>query len=322
MKYIINSKNNKKISKIGLGTARFGTVVAEESAFEMLDYFHLHGGTLVDTARVYNQWVAGGEGKSEECIGRWLSSRKCRPEICIATKGGGSQKDGKIDLSFNSLKQELQQSMLALQTDYIDMYMIHKDNTQFSVEEIVNTMQHLREEGNISLIGVANWSVERVKAANAYANSHGLEPFRFVQTWWSLAEYTTEMWDDETTTHMSLDMYNYMIEQNMFGMAYTSQCKGYFQKAVLNGIDTIPSFLKYRIDTDVNRKKVDYIKNYCINSKISPTAVVQGYITNNDLEGIALVSTSNMKQLEDIIKWCSFTLPKNIINDLDKIQPA
>ena len=45
------------LSKIGLGTGRFGTVVSEETSFEMLDLFYENGGNVIDTARNYYEWV-------------------------------------------------------------------------------------------------------------------------------------------------------------------------------------------------------------------------------------------------------------------------
>ena len=156
--------------------------------------------------------------------------------------------------------------------------------------------------------------------ANEYANKYGMEPFKTVQTWWSLADYKYEMWNDSSTTHMDKNMYEYMINNNMFGMAYTSQCKGFFQKAVRNGLGSVDNFLKQRILTERNIKKLDYIKTYCKDNNISPTAIVSGYITNNNLQGTALVSCSDILQLQDIMQCCDYNLDRKVINILDSIN--
>lgn len=320
MKYI-KDVENIKISKIGLGTGRFGTKVSESLSFEMLDLFYENGGTLIDTARNYYEWVENGRGKSEECIGKWMDYRQCRNEICISTKCGVKNKEDKwfIDLSREMLERELEESLYALRTDYIDIYLLHRDEPDRPVEEIVETMQFLKEKGNIKILGVANWSLERVKMANEYANKHGMQPFKTVQTWWSLADYKYEMWNDSNTTHMDDDMYKYMMNNNMFGMAYTSQCKGFFQKALQNGLENVNDFLKHRIVTERNLKKLEYIKGYCQANNISPTSVVSGYITSNSLEGTALVSCSNILQLQDVLNNCDYVLEKETIRDLDSL---
>lgn len=319
MKYINDLVKEMQISKIGLGTGRFGTVVDEEKAFELMDCYATYGGNVLDTARNYYEWVENGHGKSEECIGKWMHYRNNRQKICICTKGGVSNegKNWTIDISEKKLIEEIQSSMDALQTDYIDIYLLHRDERNTPIEEVVETMQKVRGLGKIKVLGVANWSVERVKKANEYAVKHGLEPFRIVQTWWSLAEYTKEMWNDDNTTHMESEMYEYLKENSYVGMAYTSQCKGYFQKAINYGIENIDPFLRKRIETNSNLKKLEYIKDYCKRSQVSPTAVVTGYITNNSLRGIALVSTSKLEQLKDVMENCSYVLPEQVIYNID-----
>lgn len=322
MKY--KESNGVRFSQIGLGTGRFGTIVAEENAFRMLDYFFEHGGNVLDTARNYYEWVENGYGKSEKCLGNWIEERNNRSSICLVTKGGVKNNGNiwEINLSKKKLLNEIKQSMDALRTDYIDVYLLHRDETGRPVEEIVETMQQLRELGKVKLLGVANWQYERICKANEYAQSHGMEPFKVIQTWWSLAEYKKEMWNDDNTTHMDLQVYDYLLKNSYIGMAYTCQCKGYFQKAIQVGRENLDSFLRERIETENNIKILNYLKEYCNREEIAPTAVVCGYITNNPANGIALVSTSNMEQLEDIMKWSDYELPREIISDLDNLKES
>lgn len=319
MKYL--NYNDKMYSKIGIGTGRFGTVVPRELSWELLDIFVQNGGTVIDTARNYYEWVENGRGKSEECIGEWMSNRHNRDRVCICTKGGvrNNGNEWHIDLSKGALLAEIQQSLEALRTDYIDIYVLHRDEPSRDVREIVDTLQHLAELANITHIGVSNWKADRVIAANEYAAQNSLRPLEIVQTWWSLAEYKYEMWDDENTTHMDYKLYEYMLENSMTGMAYTSMCKGFFQKACEVGLENVDEFLKYRIATERNLKKLDFIKRYCKENKVSPTAFVTGYITSNALSGIALVSTSQKNHLNDIIDSSDYELPTEIINKIDSI---
>lgn len=316
-----NSKLGKKVSKIGLGTARFGSRVDAGKAFEMLDIFYERGGNLIDTARNYDEWATDGRGKSEECIGGWLNKNANRNDITICTKGGVRRKKEKrfFDLSYDNLVSEVKESLEALHTDYLDIYLLHKDEKSRSVEEIVYTMQEVIDVGKIGVIGVANWTYDRFKAANDYADANGYQKFQVLQTWWSLAEYTKEMWNDENTTHMTAEMYNYMLENNILGMAYTAQCKGFFQKAAKYGLENIDDFLKSRIVTEKNIKKMEFIRDYCNDNNVNPTALVNSYITDNELDGISLVSCSDSEQLNEILDCSDYYLDKNIIKQLDNI---
>lgn len=312
---------NTNFSKIGLGTARFGTDrLPEQLAFEMMDVFVENGGTILDTARNYYEWEVNGRGKSEKCIGKWLSHRK-RENICICTKGGlkGKGEEASINLSKTNLLTELKESLFHLNTDYLDIYLLHKDEPERKVEEIVESMQIIKEEGKIGKIGVANWSLKRIIEANNYAVKNKLEPFTVLQTWWSLAEYKKEMWNDKSVTYLGKSAYQYCKENKMICMGYTSQCKGYFQKAIEKGLDNVDPFLRHRIETERNLNKLNYIKGYCSTNNCSATDVVIGYITSNPLPGIALVSCSSVSQLEDILKSSDYILPEKNINELDKI---
>lgn len=322
MKYINDECIKKRVSKIGIGTGKFGTKISDELAFEMLDLFVEYGGTVVDTARNYYEWIENGRGKSEECLGKWIESRKAREQVCIATKGGVKNK-GKIweiNLSRDNLVQELKESLEALRTDYTDIYLLHRDEKERPVEEIVETMQYIAEIGNIGALGVANWNIARIKDANQYAERHGLKPFKVLQTWWSIAEYKEEMWDDKNTTHMDRETHQYMLENNLIGMAYTSQCKGYFQKAAQLGSNRVNDFLKKRIETNNNLYILDYLVRYSEENSIDMTSLVNAYITSNSVEGIALISCSTLEQLLDVVTHCDYRMSDEVINDIRNIK--
>lgn len=317
MKYI-TLPHGKQMSKIGLGVSRFGTRVPEELACSMLDRFCGAGGTLIDTARNYYEWVENGRGKSEEFLGSWMEKRGCRDRIVLSTKGGVSDKGKqlRIDLSRETLLNELKASLDALHTTYLDIYLLHRDEPDRRVEEIMDSFQAIAETGNCSCLGVCNWRCERIQAANRYAQSHGLVPIQVVQTWWSMAAYTKTMWDDPTTTHMDKETAEYCKEHSCIVMAYTSQAKGFFQKACAFGVKNLDPMLKHRIATRENLEKLKKLQVHCRESGCTPTDVVLGYITSNALKGTALVGCSNMEQLEDILASADYVLSEEMIQNL------
>lgn len=318
MKYLNTEFVKKRISQIGLGTSRFGSIVPEETAFEFLDSFVEYGGTVVDTARNYYEWVENGRGKSEQCLGRWMDKHHNRDEICVSTKGGVRNKGSEwtIDLSKQNLCKELAESLDALHTDYIDIYLLHRDDVNRPVGEIMETLQELQELGRIGILGAANWSCERIIQANEYAEKHGMQGFDIIQTWWTVADYTKEMWNDDSTTHMDRKTIDYMRANRLIGMAYTSQSKGFFQKAILNGIDGVDKSLLKRIDSANNRRIFEYLEEYLSNHDVTMTDLVNGYITSDNVQGIALVSCSSQEQLLDILEHCDYDMPSQVIEKI------
>lgn len=319
MKYLA-LPGGKKLSKIGLGVGRFGTRVPCELADTMLMRFLDAGGTLIDTARNYYEWVENGRGKSEEFIGRWMEENRCRDQIVLSTKGGVSNqgKQFHVDLSRQNLIDELKESMEALRTDYLDIYLLHRDEPDRPVEEIMDSLQEIADKGNCGAIGVCNWRCGRICSANQYAGKHGLRKLQIVQTWWSMASYTDTMWDDPTTTHMDPDTAACCSAEGCIVMAYTSQAKGFFQKACATGVERLDPMLKYRIVTKENLKKLEMLQAYCAQTGCSPTDVVLGYITSHHLRGTALVSCSNMQQLEDILNSSDYVLPQGMVRSFDE----
>jgi aryl-alcohol dehydrogenase-like predicted oxidoreductase len=320
MKYIEFA--GMKLSKIGLGAGRFGTKIQEEDAFFLLDSFLAGGGNVVDTARNYYEWVENGRGVSEKTIGKWMKIRANREKVILVTKGGVSNKghEWTINLSREKLLAEAKESLDALGTEHVDVYLLHRDEPARPVQEIIETMQEIKSFTEARVVGIANWNIRRIKEANAYAVAQGLEPFMVIQTWWSLAEYTDAMWNDPNTTHMDADTYQYLVEKNLLGMAYTSQCKGFFQKAIAKGIDAIDPALKSRIVTPKNLNKLECIKEFCSKNNVSPTEAVLGYITSNIANGLALVSCSTENQLTDILEHCDYDLPQKMIEGLDVLS--
>lgn len=73
---------------IGFGTANAGVAWDSEEAFKMLDLYVELGGNVIDTARIYNDWIDGEIGRSERVIGEWIKYRGGHDDLVIVTKGG------------------------------------------------------------------------------------------------------------------------------------------------------------------------------------------------------------------------------------------
>ena len=154
--------------RIGLGTGRLGAT-GRGGAFALLDAFVDLGGTLIDTAAVYSDWIPGERGRSETVIGEWLKLRGNRDKVVIATKGAHPPLDdvhkGRLDSA--SLRHDIEESLRRLQTDHIDLWLPHRDDMSIPVAEILGTLGEFVAAGKIGAIGVSNWSVPRIAEARA-----------------------------------------------------------------------------------------------------------------------------------------------------------
>ena len=165
----------RDVSVIGLGTAHYGGRISKGLAFDQMDAYAAAGGNLIDTARVYGDFVTPKTGESEKIIGQWMEERGNREKIFLSTKGGHPPFDrmSRSRLSPREISDDLHESLEDLRCGYIDIYFLHRDDESRPVEEIVDTLEGFCAEGLIGMYAVSNWKTERIIEANRYAASRG-----------------------------------------------------------------------------------------------------------------------------------------------------
>lgn len=149
----------------------------------MLDSFFEHGGNTFDTAFIY------GGGKHEVLLGQWVKNRGIREQVVILDKGAHTPFCTPQDLS-----RQFTISLERLQTDYADIYMMHRDNPQVPVGEFVDVLNEHHRAGHMHAFGGSNWTIERIEAAHAYATEHGLQGFSAISNNFSLARMIEPPW--------------------------------------------------------------------------------------------------------------------------------
>jgi len=170
-----------------LGGNVFGYTADEDASFAILDRFYEHGGRMVDTAQGYSVWVPGHVGgESEAVIGKWLASRGVRSEMRIATKTGMFGKAG--DLGAQAIADELHKSLERLQSDYVDLYYAHRDETVTPQEDVAAGFDALVKQGLVRELGASNFSAERLARISDIAQAQGLTPFTVLQNEYNLVE--------------------------------------------------------------------------------------------------------------------------------------
>jgi len=140
------------------------------------DDFFERGGNCFDTA-----WLYGG-GRQERLLGQWIKNRGIREKTVILGKGAHTP-----HCDPKSITSQLLESLDRLQTDYVDIYVMHRDNPEIPVGEFVDVLNEHKKAGRIRAFGGSNWTSERIDEGNAYAEKHGLTGFAAVSNNFSLA---------------------------------------------------------------------------------------------------------------------------------------
>ena len=150
----------KPVARLILGTMII-SAQEQERSFALLDAVFEMGGNTLDTAHIY----AG--GNSERGIGQWMRARGNREQVVIISKGCHHNADRKRVTPFD-LAADLHDSLARLQTDTIDVYLLHRDDPSLPVGPIVEAFNEHWRAGRIRAFGGSNWTHERIQAANDY----------------------------------------------------------------------------------------------------------------------------------------------------------
>ena len=185
-------------------------------AFAMFDHFYSKGGNVFDTAYIYNN------GKSDFYLGSWMESRNLRDEVVVLGKGAHTP-----DCLPEKIRPQLEETLSRMSTSYLDIYCLHRDNESLPVEGFIDTLNDLKNEGLIKVFGASNWSLERFKEANEYAEKEGKDGFTILSNNFSLAHMNNPVWPG--CFSCSEDEYvNYLKEKQIAIFPWSSQARGFF----------------------------------------------------------------------------------------------
>jgi len=215
-------------SSLCLGSAEMGATIDQEQSYKILDAFTNSGGTFIDTAKIYNDWIPGETSRSEKTIGSWLASRKKRSQVILATKGAHFDLAApqQSRLSPQDIQFDLEASLKHLQTNWIDLYWLHRDDPHRPIEEIIQTLEAQVRAGKIRYYGFSNWRLDRLIDSVEYAQNTGCLGFSAVQNMWSLAKINTDAVMDPTIVVMDDALWEFHNSRQIAAIPVTSPAGG------------------------------------------------------------------------------------------------
>ncbi|KAL9489808.1 hypothetical protein ACSS6W_002085 [Trichoderma asperelloides] len=179
-------KNGPEVTAIGMGlmglSAFYGKTTSFEERLLFLDHLYASGERFWDTADAY--------GDSEELIGMWFKANpEKRQGIILATKFGNMGHGlARTDAAY--VPEACAKSLKALNTDYIDLYYVHRADPKVPIEQTVSAMAQLKEQGEIKYLGLSEVSSTTLRRA------HSVHPITAVQVEYS--PFTLEIESEQT----------------------------------------------------------------------------------------------------------------------------
>ena len=211
MKYARVPGIDKDISRVVMGCDNQRDL---RHASVMWDDFVELGGNCFDTAYIY--------GNLEEVLGKWMKNRGNRDEVVLIDKGAHSP------MCYpDKLKEQFMESLERFQTDYVDIYFMHRDNPEVPVGEFVDVLNEQKDAGRMNVFGGSNWSIERVVAANEYATKNGKAGFGAISNNFSLARMVDAVWGG-CIACSDAESRKWLTENQFPLFPWSSQARGFF----------------------------------------------------------------------------------------------
>lgn len=187
MEYKNLGRSGLQVSVVGLGCNNFGGRCDYDQSEKVVNQALDEGINLFDTADVY-----GGQGKSEEFLGRILKGR--RDDAIIATKWGMKMGEGPhtSGASRKYIVSAVEESLRRLQTDYIDLYQLHRPDASTPIEETLRALDDLVSAGKVRYIGHSNFAGWQAAEAHFVAEKRNLTPFISAQNEYNLLDRRIE----------------------------------------------------------------------------------------------------------------------------------
>lgn len=254
-----------EVSALGLGcmgmSHGYGPAADKNEMIKLIHHAFDLGVTFFDTAEVYGPYL------NEELVGEAL--KPIRDKVVIATKFGIQMENGKQVQNSKPeiIRKSIEGSLKRLRTDCVDLYYLHRVDTNVRIEDVAQTVKDLIKEGKVKHWGLSEAGVNTIRKANEIC------PVTAIQS-----EYS--MWWREPEK----ELFPLLEELNIGFVPFSPLGKGYltgrfdknstFEKDDFRSI--VPRFTKENLEA--NQKFIDYVKDLAANKGITPAQLALSWV--------------------------------------------
>jgi len=302
-----------EVSKLTLGAMMFGAWGNPDHA-DGIRIIHAAldaGINVVDTADVYSQ------GENEEIVGKALAGR--RDEVVLATKFHGQMGEGP-NRSGNSrrwIMQEVEASLRRLNTDWIDIYQVHRPEPDTDVDETLGALSDLVHAGKIRYLGSSTFPAGAIVEAQWVAERRGLERFRCEQPPYSMLARGIEREVLPTCDRYGMGVISW---SPLAGGWLTG---GYRQGAELPS-STRSERIPWRYDMSLpeNQRKLEAAEQLAVLADQAGLSLIHlaiAFVVNHPAVTSAIIGPRTMEHFESQIGAADVVLTREVLDRIDEI---
>ena len=305
-------RSGLQVAPLCLGGNVFGWTADETASFAVLDALVDAGLNFVDTADVYSGWVPGHRGgESETVIGNWVQRRRRREDLVIATKVGMQMASDRKGLSAVHINRSVEDSLRRLQTDHIDLYFSHCDDSTVPLDETLGAYQKLLAAGKVRAIGASNYTAARLAQALEVSRKNALPRYEVLQPHYNLyarTEYEAELEPLCMKEQIGVVTYFALASGFLTGKYRTAADAAKSKR----GKGIIEKFLNAR-----GLKILAALDDVAGRRRSSPASVALAWQIARPSITAPIASATSVEQLNDLIAATRLNLDKSDIEQLD-----
>jgi len=301
-----------QVSQLCLGTMYFGYRTDERTSFAILDRFLEAGGNFLDTANNYGQWH-GEAGESERVIGRWRRSRGVTDQVVVATKVGARtlvpgdpSPEHWQGLGARTIREDAETSLRQLGVERLDLYYAHIDDRSTPLEETVDALAALAEQGTVGLLGASNHATWRIERARAIARAGGRPAYSCVQQEHS---YLLPQPAPGQLNLVTEELIDYATVEDLTLLAYSPLLKGRYAR---RDAAAPPGY-----DHPSNRVRLAVLAEVAAELGATPNQVVLAWLMQSQPAIIPVVGASTVAQLDELLGAVDLRLGEDVRERLD-----
>ena len=342
MKYRKLGTTNIDVSVICLGTMTFGEQNSEIDGFKQMDYALDRGINFFDTAELYPiRPRKETYGRTEKIIGNWLKERKNRDKVIIASKIASKStglewiREGSQNLGFDkkNLNKAVNDSLIRLQTDYIDLYQLHwperkvplfgqldfehdpNDNKWNALEKVLEDLKELINAGKIRYVGLSNETPWGTMKFLEIAKQINLPRMMSIQNAYNLVNRVFDIANSEVTMNEQCGLLayspiaggrlsgKYMNNQHPKNARYTLWPSRFSRHHTKRGEIAIEKYVKLA-------------KQY----NIPPSTFANAFVNDRPFVTSNIIGATTIDQLKENINSIDITLSKEILEEIENIH--
>ncbi|HSA67110.1 MAG TPA: NADP(H)-dependent aldo-keto reductase [Methyloceanibacter sp.] len=338
MEYRELGRSGVHVSAISLGTMTFGEQNTEADGHAQMDYALDRGINLFDAAEIYPvPPKPETQGRTEEIIGSWLSSRKARGKVMVATKAIGRtkmnwlRKDGSPGRQSRAqLIEALDGSLKRLNTDYIDLYQlhwpdrpmrifegldyVHKEGESHSIVDILGVLGEFVRQGKVRFVGLSNETPWGVMSFLKVAEISGLPRIVSIQNAYNLVNRSFE-------TGLAEIFYREQVSL----LAYSPLGQGYLTGKYENG--ALPEGSRKRLFDRLGRYEMGNgpraISAYVALARahgLDPAQMALAFAASRPFVTSTIIGATTLTQLKTDIEGCLLRLSDAVIQDIEQLH--